>query len=236
MDSVLIVEDDPDIADVVRLALEREGLDLVYVTQSLETARDVLSRLEVSAAIIDIGLPDGSGLDLSVEMRSAGSDASIIFLTARDSEVDKLAGFGVGADDYMTKPFSPLELSARVRATLRRSRRATVEDDTVLIGRIRIGLSSGNVEVDGEPVQMPALEFRLLKFLAENRGMAFSPSELYERVWSDSPLGQGDENNVRVHVRRLRERIELDPSCPQHLVTVRGLGYRLQSPGSLMSS
>jgi two-component system, OmpR family, response regulator RegX3 len=230
MDGVLIVEDEPDIADTVRLALERDGVGPVYIADSLAVARDVLSRAGIAVAVIDIGLPDGNGLDLAVEMRSRGSDAAIFFLTARDSEVDRLAGFGVGADDYIAKPFSPLELSARVRAFLRRARVVNPDDETIVVGRVRIGAHSGTVEVDGEPVALPALEFKLLRFLAENRGMAFTPAELYEKVWADAALGQADENNVRVHVRRLRERIETDPSHPELLVTLRGLGYRFDEP------
>jgi DNA-binding response OmpR family regulator len=230
MDGVLIVEDEPDIADTVRLALERDGVGPVYIADSLAVARDVPSRAGIAVAVIDIGLPDGNGLDLAVEMRSRGSDAAIFFLTARDSEVDRLAGFGVGADDYIAKPFSPLELSARVRAFLRRARVVNPDDETIVVGRVRIGAHSGTVEVDGEPVALPALEFKLLRFLAENRGMAFTPAELYEKVWADAALGQADENNVRVHVRRLRERIETDPSSPELLVTLRGLGYRFDEP------
>jgi two-component system, OmpR family, response regulator RegX3 len=230
MDGVLIVEDEPDIADTVRLALERDGVGPVYIADSLAVARDVLLRAEIAVAVIDIGLPDGSGLDLAVEIRSGGSNAAIFFLTARDSEVDRLAGFGVGADDYMAKPFSPLELSARVRAFLRRSRAVNPDDETIVVGRVRIGAHSGTVEVDGEPVALPALEFKLLRFLAENRGMAFTPAELYEKVWADAALGHADENNVRVHVRRLRERIETDPSNPELLMTLRGLGYRFDEP------
>lgn len=229
MDGVLIVEDEPDIADTVRLALERDGVGPVYLADSVRNARDILSRAQIAVAIIDIGLPDGNGLDVAVEMRSAGSEAAILFLTARDSEVDKLAGFGVGGDDYVTKPFSPLELSARVRALLRRARTANPDDGTIVVGRLRIGVRSGIVEVDGEPVTLPALEFKLLRFLAENRGLAFTPLELYEKVWAETALGLPDENNVRVHVRRLRERIEVDPSNPQLLVTIRGLGYRLDA-------
>jgi two-component system, OmpR family, catabolic regulation response regulator CreB len=107
MDGVLIVEDEPDIADTVRLALERDGVGPVYIADGLGVAREVLSRAEIAVAIIDIGLPDGSGLDLAVEMRSGGSDAAVFFLTARDSEVDRLAGFGVGADDYIVKALQP---------------------------------------------------------------------------------------------------------------------------------
>ncbi len=230
MDGVLIVEDELDIADAVRLALERDGVGPVYIADSLAAGRDVLFRAEIGVAIIDIGLPDGSGLDLAVEMRSSGSNAAIFFLTARDSEVDRLAGFGVGADDYITKPFSPLELSARVRAFLRRSHAITHDDTSIVVGRVRIGTHSGTVEVDGEPVALPALEFKLLRFLAEHRGMAFSPADLYEKVWAAAALGHADENNVRVHVRRLREHIEIDPSNPELLVTVRGLGYRFDEP------
>lgn len=229
MDGVLIVEDEPDIADTVRIALERDGVGPIYLADSVASARDVLSRAEIAAAVIDIGLLDGSGLDVAVEIRAAGSEAAILFLTARDSEVDKLAGFGVGGDDYVTKPFSLLELSARIRALLRRSRTVGPDDEMIVIGRVRIGVRSGIVEVDGEPVALPALEFKLLRFLAENRGLAFTPSELYERVWSETALGHPDENNVRVHVRRLRERIEVDPSNPELLVTIRGLGYRLDA-------
>lgn len=227
---ILVVEDEPDIADAVRLALTRDEIGPVFLAGSVEAARDVLSRSEIAAVIIDIGLPDGNGLELALEMRSGDSDLAIVFLSARDTDADKLAGFGVGADDYIVKPFNPLEVSARIRALLRRTRHGRAgAEESITIGQVRVTPGTGVVEVGGEVVELRPLELKLLVFLAENRGLLFTASELYERVWNRPPLGLEDENNVRVHIRRLRERIEEDPADPRLLVTVRGMGYRLES-------
>lgn len=229
MPGILVVEDEPDIADAVRLALTRDEIGPVFVAGSVEAARDVLARTEIAAAIIDIGLPDGNGLELALEMRSGDPDLAIVFLTVRDTDADKLAGFGVGADDYIVKPFNPLEVSARIRALLRRTRHGRARaDESITVGRVRVTPGTGVAEVGGEVVELRPLELKLLIFLAENRGLLFTASELYERVWNRPPLGLEDENNVRVHIRRLRERIEEDPADPRLLVTVRGMGYRFE--------
>ena len=174
-------------------------------------------------------MPDGTGFDLCPQIRSYGSP-HILFLTAKASDLDVLTGFAMGGDDYVTKPFNPLEIAARIKARLRRGGiGANVSAERPVIqrawdfGRFKVDESAGELTVLGEPVPCPAQVFQLLYF-ASIRG-SYSPSRLYEAVWGID--GMGEDNTVMVHIRRIRERIEEDPSNPQYLLTVRGLGYKL---------
>lgn len=228
---VLIVDDEPYIVDVLQIALRRDGFTDVTAAATGREAMAAATRGPLGAVILDIGLPDTSGFDLAVEIRRARPDVPIVFLTARDSDADKLMGFGVGGDDYVVKPFNPLEVVARVRALMRRaysqgeSARAVYD-----FGRFQVRPEEGRLLVDGEDVQLPAREFQLLGFLAKHRDAVFSATEIYRAVWGEEPLGITDQNTVSVHVHRLREKIEPVPSEPRYLVTVRGLGYRLVQP------
>jgi DNA-binding response OmpR family regulator len=172
-------------------------------------------------------LPDGDGFTLAGRLRKLTS-APILFLTARSLDIDKLTGFSVGGDDYVTKPFNPLEVVARIKAHLRRSKGLAEETPPVHdCGRFRLFEDEGRLEVDGRDVPMPAREFHLLAFFCRHRGRVFSKRQLYRQVWGEEPVGEADDNTVQVHVRRIRERIEADASDPRMLLTVRGLGYRL---------
>jgi len=228
---VLIVDDEPCIVDVLQIALRRDGFTDVASAATGREALAAASRGALGAVILDIGLPDTSGFDLALAIRRARPEVPVIFLTARDSDADKLMGFGVGGDDYVVKPFNPLEVVARVRALMRRTYARSEAVKTVYdFGRFEVQPDEGRLLVDGNDVSLPAREFQLLCFLAKHRATLYSATDIYRAVWGDEPLGLTDQNTVSVHVHRLRAKIEPDPSNPQFLVTVRGLGYKLVQP------
>jgi DNA-binding response OmpR family regulator len=227
---ILIVEDEPSIVDVLRLALRREGLAHVVAAGTGEDAVALARSQRPALVVLDIGLPDMSGLEVAERLRNMLTDVPLLFLTARDSDSDKLAGFGAGADDYVTKPFNPLEVAARVKALLRRSAPSVQPELEYDLGRFVLYPEEARLVVGGEEVAAPARELQLLGFLAKHEGRVFSADEVYRQVWKAEPIGPSDQNTVSVHVRRLRERIEEDPANPQYLVTVRGLGYKLVRP------
>lgn len=227
---VMIVENDPNVVNVLRLALRREGIARIALARDGGSAVATASDVRPSVVVLDIDLPDCNGLELASRLRIALPDVPLIFLTARDSDADKLEGFRAGADDYVTKPFNPLELAARIKAVVRRvevSGQPPVEFD---FGRFTILPQEGRLAVDGQDVPTPARELELLTFLASQEGRIFSANELYRRVWNAEPVGHSDQNTVSVHVRRIRERIERDPATPEYLLTARGLGYKLTRP------
>lgn len=231
MARILIVEDEPLIVDVLQIALRREGFTEVAAAASARQALALAAHEPFDLAILDIGLPDISGLEVAVALRRQVPEISILFLTARDSNADKLMGFGVGGDDYVTKPFDPLEVVARVRALLRRT--APVSDSANRrydFGRFEIRPDEGRLIVEGRDVAVPAREFQLLAFLASNRDTIYSAGDIYRAVWGEDPIGAADQNTVSVHIHRLRNRIEPDPAHPRFLVSIRGLGYKLVQP------
>jgi len=226
-DTILVVDDDANISGLVRIALEREGFERVLTAATVADALAKARAEKPALVVLDVMLPDGSGFDAATSIRQF-SEAPILFLTARDSDVDKLTGFGVGGDDYVTKPFNPLEVAARVRAHLRRSRGIAADAPVELDGgRIVIDEPAARLTVDGAEIATPARELKLLAFLAHSPDRVFSASQLYRQVWGDEPMGSADENTVSVHIRRVREKVERDPGAPQLIVTVRGLGYKL---------
>ena len=233
--TILIVEDEQEIADLLGIVLHREGFDHVFRAASVASALETARRVEPDLVVLDVMLPDGSGFDVAARLRGF-TQAPIIFLTARDGDADKLMGFGVGADDYVTKPFNPLEVVARIKAQLRRSRNEAEPHESYDLGRVRVEPDAGRVLVDGAEVPMPAREFKLLCYLAANPGHVFSARQLYREVWGEEPVGPSDDNTVTVHVRRIRERVETDPASPQLLMTVRGLGYKLVAPSCVERS
>jgi len=222
---VLIVEDDPTISEVVVRYLEREGIEVEAVADGRD-AVEVAAQRWPDLVVLDLMLPGIDGLEVCRRLRSRGP-VPIIMLTARGEEEDRVLGLELGADDYVVKPFSPRELTARVRAVLRRSASSGVPDglgvDTLETGSLRIEVPARQVTSAGEILALTAREFDLLVHLARNPRRAFTREELLERVWGYS---FGDTATVTVHVRRLREKIEPTPSEPQHLVTVWGVGYR----------
>ncbi len=221
---ILVVEDEEALADSVRYNLEREGYAVTVATDG-RRAIDRFHADPPSLVILDLMLPEISGLDVCRMIR-AESEVPIIMVTAKDSEADKVAGLELGADDYVTKPFSVRELVSRVRANLRRVRSAapTVPDERLTGGPVEMDVARHEVSVRGEAVAMPPKEFELLEALLRRRGRLLTREFLIEEVWGVDYYG--DTRTLDVHVKRLRHKVEEDPHSPVHLVTVRGLGYK----------
>ena len=223
--SILLVDDDPGVLDVVAFTLRREGFEV-------DEERDGPAALEAARAhsydivILDIMLPELSGTDVCRALR-AESDVPILMLTARDAELDRVNGLEFGADDYVTKPFSSAELLSRVRAILRRRAldRANGGVPVRRLGGVEIDLGRQEVHVDGERVHLTLSEFKVLALLAEQSDSPVSRRELMQHLWASDHVG--DEHACEVHISNLRRKIEKDPSRPERLVTVRGLGYKL---------
>ncbi len=222
---ILTVEDDERIRTVVRFGLEDEGW-IVAEAESGEAAIEEFNRFDPDVVLIDIMLPGINGFDLCRVLRR-NSDVPIIMVTARDDTHDVVAGLEAGADDYMTKPFAPKELSARIRALLRRNRPLSSDVSMIRIGDLEVTPDQGVVKRGGEEIHLTKTEFRLLCELASNPGKVFSRESLLEKVWGYDYFGDG--RLVDVHVRRLRTKVELDAAHPRHVVTVRGMGYKLQT-------
>ena len=221
---ILYVEDDERIRGSVKLALEDEG----WVVDEAGTGEEAIVSFErepTDVVLIDIMLPGIDGFEVCRSIRR-NSDVPIIMVTARADTHDVVAGLEAGADDYMTKPLQPKELSARIRALLRRVRPGTTGNPRLRFGELEVVPQEGVVTRDGEPLHLTKTEFRLLVELANHPGKVFSREDLLERVWGHGVFGDG--RLVDVHVRRLRTKVEPDPAHPRHVVTVRGLGYKLQ--------
>ncbi|MCX6521834.1 MAG: response regulator transcription factor [Actinobacteria bacterium] len=222
---ILAVEDDERIRSAVKLALEDEGWT-VDEAGSGEEAIEIFGRATPDVVLIDIMLPGIDGFELCRTLRRT-SDVPIVMVTARNDTHDVVAGLEAGADDYLTKPFAPKELSARIRALLRRIRPITTGHAKLAFGNLEIVPEEGKVLRDGTELHLTKTEFRLLCELAQNPGRVFSRESLLDKVWGYDYFGDG--RLVDVHIRRLRTKVEADPANPRHVVTVRGLGYRLQS-------
>jgi two-component system, OmpR family, phosphate regulon response regulator PhoB len=221
--TVLVVDDEPIVRDVVVRYLQREGFETLEAGDGL-SAQELLSRHEPSLVVLDLMLPGMDGLQLCRWIR-ARSDLPVIMLTARAEEADRIVGLELGADDYVTKPFSPRELAARVRTVLRRSSLSAGTAERITHGDLDLDAASREVTKAGRLLRLTAREFDLLWFLASHPRRVFSRGQLMDRVWGYEPAF--DTGTVTVHVRRLREKIEDDPSKPRHLETVWGVGYRL---------
>ena len=222
---ILSVEDDERIRTAVKLALEDEGWS-VEEADTGEEALNAFQRQPADVVLIDIMLPGIDGFDVCRAIRRT-SDVPIIMVTARADTHDVVAGLEAGADDYLTKPFAPKELSARIRALLRRARATDATATHLRFGELEIIPDEGVVRRGGEEIHLTKTEFRLLVELASSPGRVFSREVLLERVWGYGYFGDG--RLVDVHVRRLRTKVEADPANPRHVVTVRGLGYKLQA-------
>lgn len=231
MTTILIVEDEESLADPLAFLLRKEGFDTIIAGDG-PTALVEFSRNDIDIVLLDLMLPGMSGTDVCKELRLV-SNVPVIMVTARDSEIDKVVGLELGADDYVTKPYSSRELIARIRAVLRRRGDTEAEaaeddfDDQVLEGgRVRMDVDSHTVTVDGKAVNMPLKEFDLLEYLLRNAGRVLTRGQLIDRIWGADYVG--DTKTLDVHVKRLRSKIEEEPSRPRHLVTVRGLGYKYE--------
>ena len=222
MTTVLVVDDEPIVREVVVRYLEREGYRTLEAGDGV-LARELVERERPNLVVLDLMLPGMDGLSLCRWIRSR-SDLPVIMLTARGEEADRIVGLELGADDYVTKPFSPRELAARVRTVLRRAAPPVLAEARLSFGDLEIDAATREVTRAGQPVRLTAREFDLLWFLASHPRRVFSRSQLMERVWGyEAAL---DTGTVTVHVRRLREKIEEDPARPRRLETVWGVGYR----------
>ncbi|MGV1004496.1 MAG: response regulator [Candidatus Nanopelagicales bacterium] len=225
MTRILIVEDEASISEPLSYMLRREGFE-VAVADTGNEAVSIFERAGADLVLLDLMLPGMSGTDVCRELR-ARSRVPIIMVTAKDSELDKVVGLELGADDYVTKPFSSRELVARIRAVLRRNHEAAEDDPVVEAGPVRIDPERHDVRINGVAVSLPLKEFELLEYLARNAGRVLTRAQLIERVWGADYFG--DTKTLDVHVKRLRSKVEPDPAHPVHLLTVRGLGYKFEA-------
>lgn len=224
MTRIMVVEDEESFSDALSFMLRKEGFAVSVAT----TGPDALAQFEREPAdlvLLDLMLPGRSGTDVCRTIR-AKSRVPIIMVTAKDSEIDKVLGLELGADDYVTKPFSSRELVARIRAVLRRNVDDFDEDPVVEAGPVRIDPERHQVLVNGQAVAMPLKEFDLLEYLVRNSGRVLTRGQLIDRIWGSDYVG--DTKTLDVHVKRLRAKVEADPAHPVHLLTVRGLGYKFE--------
>ena len=227
MTRVLIVEDEESLADPLAFLLRKEGFDATVVTDG-PSALAEFDRAGADIVLLDLMLPGMSGTDVCKQLR-ARSGVPVIMVTARDSELDKVLGLELGADDYVTKPYSARELMARIRAVLRRggeSEESGLVDAVLEAGPVRMDVERHVVSVSGEQISLPLKEFDLLEYLMRNKGRVLTRGQLIDRVWGADYVG--DTKTLDVHVKRLRSKIESDPANPDRLITVRGLGYKLE--------
>lgn len=227
-DRVLIVDDDPDIRNVLELYLEKEGYEITSVTEGSE-AIDVIDRFSPDLIILDIMMPGLDGYETCQGIREK-TDAPILFLSAKEDDFDKILGLRIGGDDYITKPFSPGVLVARIKAHLRRTRIASnkkemnMEKSMIEFPGLSIDLDSCLVKSNGNPVTLPAKEYQLLTLLSKNVEKVYSVEQLFQLIWGENSLG--DNRTVMVHISNLRKKIEPNPAKPLYILTVRGIGYK----------
>lgn len=222
---ILVVDDEQSIADMVEIIFNKEGFSNVDVCYSAVEAENSLLKNRYDLHVVDVMLPDKTGYELASIIRRT-SKAPIFFLSAKTSDADKLRGFIHGADDYITKPFNPLELVARAKVQLNRYLDSPTDKKTVYeFGRFQLDTNAAELVVEGEVVPLTNKLYHLLLLFCEHPGQVFPKDQLYERVWGDSSFM--DDNTIMVHIRKIREKIEKDPSKPEYLKTVRGIGYKL---------
>ena len=223
MPKILVVDDEPSLTEALSYALVAEGFEVVTAADGEEALR-LLDREHPDLVLLDLMLPRVSGTEVCRRVRR-DSDLPIIMLTAKDSEVDTVLGLELGADDYVTKPFSMRELTARVRAVLRRGEAREDDDDALHAGELRLDPERHETHLGDRPVELPPKEFALLELLVRNAGRVLTRDVLIDRVWG--PDYGGDTKTLDVHIKRLRGRLERDPHDPELIVTVRGVGYKL---------
>ena len=224
---VLIVEDDKEIREGVQIYLQSQGYKVFQAADGIE-GLEVLEKEEIHLAIIDIMMPRMDGIRMTMKLREK-YDFPVIMLSVKSEEVDKITGLNIGADDYVTKPFTPMELMARVNSQLRRYRRflekLVPQENVHVIGGLEINEDTVEVTMDGNPVKLTPIEYKILLLLAKNPGRVFSSEEIYERVWQEKAI---NTDTIMVHVRNIREKIEIDPKKPKYLKVVWGVGYKLE--------
>lgn len=227
MYNILICDDERDIVSALKIYLRDDSYKLFEAFDGRQ-ALEVIDKNDIHLAILDIMMPVLDGIETMVRLREK-SNIPVILLTAKGEDTDKVLGLNVGADDYITKPFKPLEVQARVKSQLRRYMQlggGMAKPQQLTIGGIELDDKEKLVLLDGEEVSLTPTEYDILKLLMENANQVFSPKEIYSRVWNESPLGS--ENTVAVHIRHLREKIEIDPANPRYLKVVWGQGYKIE--------
>ncbi len=227
MYNVLVCDDEKDIVSALRIYLTSEGYQ-VYEACNGKEAVEIVKEKEVHLVLMDIMMPEMDGIQAMVKIRET-SNVPVILLTAKGEDTDKVLGLTVGADDYITKPFNPVELQARVKSQLRRYMllgSGVKEAGKAHMGGIELDDKAKEVTLDGEKVNLTRTEYDILKLLMDHPGQVFSPNEIYEKVWKDNPYGT--ENTVAVHIRHLREKIEYNPQEPRYLKVVWGRGYKME--------
>lgn len=225
MATILIADDEVEIVELLRDYLEAEGYSVIGVGHGDAALQAALGSQVVDCIILDVMMPGKTGFEACRLIREQ-RDVPIIFLSAKQTDVDKIRGLGLGGDDYLGKPFSPGEVVARVKAVLRRYRKpeGPAQAPRIRFGRVEIDVMAREVFVEGQPVYLPAKEFELLHFMAEHPRQVFTREQLFDRIWGDF----GDLHTVTVHIGRLREKLEKEPARPELITTVRGVGYRFE--------
>ena len=229
MQKILVCDDDREIVEAISIYLSGEGYEILKAYDGTE-ALEIMEKTPVDLLIVDVMMPGLDGIQTTLRIREE-HNIPIIMLSAKSEDYDKITGLNVGADDYMTKPFNPLELTARVRSQLRRynqlgSAAGAAPSKVIRCGGLEIDDEAKTVTVDGEQVSLTPLEYGILKLLASNAGRVFSIDEIYEKVWKEEAYSA--DNTVAVHIRRIREKIEIDPKNPRYLKVVWGVGYKVE--------
>lgn len=229
MYNILVCDDDKEIVEAIELYLSQEGYHILKAYDGMEAIK-ILESEEVNLLILDVMMPRLDGIRTTLKIREKNS-IPIIILSAKSEDADKILGLNVGADDYVTKPFSPLELVARVKSQLRRYTQlgGTVqkdEDKVYEVGGLRMNDDLKEVTVDGEPVKLTPIEYNILRLLMKNQGRVFSINQIYESIWNEEAIGA--DNTVAVHIRHIREKIEINPKDPRYLKVVWGVGYKIE--------
>mgnify|MGYP000668351934 len=224
---ILIVEDDKEIREGVQIYLQSQGYKVFQAADGVE-GLEIIEKEEIHLAIVDIMMPRMDGIRMTMKLREK-HDFPVIMLSAKSEEVDKITGLNIGADDYVTKPFTPMELMARVNSQLRRYRKflekLAPKENVHVIGGLEINEEAVEVTMDGNPVKLTPIEYKILLLLAKNPGRVFSAEEIYERVWQEKAI---NTDTIMVHVRNIREKIEIDPKNPKYLKVVWGVGYKIE--------
>lgn len=226
---VMLVDDEPDILDLLEKSLNLEGFYSITKIENGLSAVDTCRKIQPDIIILDVMLPDIDGYEVCKQIRKF-SHCPILFLSAKNDELDKILGLAVGGDDYVTKPFSLKEIAYRVKAQLRRLeyKQSSVQNYSIKIGELMIDTDGCRVMKKDKEIELTAREFEILKHLAENIGRVISRERLYETVWGEDSFGC--DNTIMVHIRHLREKIEEYPAAPNYIITVKGLGYKLVNP------
>ena len=228
MSNILICDDEKDIVNALKIYLEPSGHTL-FEAYNGEEALEILGRETIHLLLLDIMMPVLDGIETLTRIRKT-SNVPVIMLTAKSEDADKVLGLNLGADDYITKPFSPLEVTARVNSQLRRYLKLggnMSSSDSFVIGGIELNDAAKEVQVDGSRISLTPKEFEILKLLMSNPGKVFSPKEIYQTVWNEAPFGT--DNTVAVHIRHLREKIEINPADPRYIKVVFGQGYKIEN-------